>query len=180
MNLIKAARLCDAAYDGPFDFDQDGVQAVVKGGVLFIVGTNELSDWGKNFRAGATRTWHSGWLAGAEAIYPFAKKVRPHLIVGHSKGAGEAQILAYSLKKPAICFASPKPHYAARKWHGGRHVLNINRSDDIVAKMPPFRRFHHIGIVETIKIPRRNWGEDHSLPRYIEAMKDADIREDWG
>lgn len=184
MKLTEAADLIQRGYDGTLGsrvrktLNKDGVQAyLLKDGTLVLPGTNEKSDWRLNLNVGridkgdSGRIWHQGFLKHANRVYTFAKPLRPKRVLGHSLGAGSAQIIGVSMGIPAICFASPKP-LRGKRWYKGEHrVLNICRRDDPVTKMPPdFMGFRHVGKVYRISITEAKSLGNHNLAAYLRAM----------
>jgi hypothetical protein len=185
MNILSAIDHIQAMYDGEIapQLNQDGVQAsVVDDGVLIIPGTNEISDWTRyNFKfaaQGATVRWHRGFLRHAQAVYREFQPKAPKMVIGHSLGAASAQVVAYSLGIPAICFASPKPHCSWRKLRGQDKILNICRMDDAVTKQPPFPWYQHVGQVDWLN-PKSKFGEDHRLEHYSQALIERGLNADW-
>ncbi|NIZ09844.1 hypothetical protein [Pseudooceanicola sp. HF7] len=194
MECIQAAETMERIYAGTDhpdvveQIDLNGVQAVyLSDGTLVIPGTNEPSDWTRfNFnlfgdaRHGfATLTgdsgtaWHAGFLAHAQMVYAFAKPLKPRCIIGHSLGAGSAQIVGASLKVPTIAFAAPRPRRHNSRLAGEDHVLNICRTDDTVCHVPfNFLGFRHVGGTSWISPEVVNEGEDHRIANYLDLMRD--------
>ena len=197
MRLTVAADLVQRAYDDRLGgsveraYDKDGVQAyLLKDRTLVIPGTNDTSDWRRNLNVGpigrgaSGRGWHQGFLQHANRVYSFAAPHRPKLVLGHSLGAAAAQIVAVSLGIPAICFASPRTLRGQRWFRGEFRILNINRNDDVVTRMPPrVLGFRHIGKVHVLRIVEEAQG-NHALRHYLRAMEfgrcSPELPENWG
>lgn len=196
MTILDAARAVRAASQGEEGLDVveridiDGVQALtLKGGVIVVLGANELSDWfdynldfipdaesehvGFSVIPGDSGArWHAGFLEHARYVYTFAKPQHPKLILGHSLGAASAQIVGASLGVPAIGFGSPRPLRQRRPFRGEGWVVNVCRSDDAICYLPPdFLGFRHVGSVYWLTPPDINPGEDHSMDHYISAIE---------
>ena len=195
MKCIQAAEIMAQVYqeaasaDIAESIDVNGVQAVfLSDGTLVIPGTNEPSDWTKyNFnlfgdaRTGFTTVagdsgtaWHAGFLAHARMVYAFAKPLRPKVIIGHSLGAGSAQIVGASLGVPTIAFAAPRPRRRNARLEGEKFVLNLCRTDDTVCHVPfNFLGFRHVGGVAWMSPDEVNDGEDHRIDHYMDLMRSA-------
>lgn len=126
----------------------------LKTGVLVIPGVNEDED-----KLRAVDLWHSlgarhNWqkfntaIAQTRWLSYFAKysyevartfhPYRPKMIVGHSLGAGMAQILTHYYGCPAICFSSPAvKSRRGKKIKLARNILNINNKGDWLPTLLP-------------------------------------------
>lgn len=150
--------------------------------ILLIRGTDELLDWLRyNFNGqpeamqGDTFMWHRGFLHHAQVAYAFAKDKGVTLVTGHSLGAAAAGIVGYSLKVPAITFATPRAAY-----YNTGHILvgttepritNYCRTDDLVTKVPPsFFWYYHLGNVVWLTPKQYHAGEEHRISHYIELL----------
>ncbi|MEL7115147.1 MAG: hypothetical protein AAGP08_06065 [Pseudomonadota bacterium] len=144
MKLEFAAELIQRGYDRDLGnmlanapLDKNGVEAyLLTDGTLVIPGTNDTKDWRRNLTTGAhmrgasRRTWHKGFLEHARVVFAYAAPLKPKRVIGHSLGAAASQIIAVSLRIPAICFASPRPLRGSQHFVGEDKILNINRYGD--------------------------------------------------
>lgn len=195
MPIAEAAATMLATYDKrngadiAEQIDVNGVQAVfLKNKILVIPGSNEFSDWfefnlnvfhnstsdvhGFEVIAGDSGTlWHAGFLEHARMVYVFAKALKPKWIIGHSLGAGSAQIVGSSLKVPTIAFASPRTYRGAHKINGEGWIVNICRMDDTVCHVPPdFLGFRHVGSRYWISPDAPVDGDRHRISEYISIL----------
>ncbi|MEO1641539.1 MAG: hypothetical protein AAFU41_20100 [Pseudomonadota bacterium] len=204
--LAKASYTAGLIVDPPVihSLDHNDVQAhVLEGNILLLPGSNSVRDYLKfNLRVlnlgnkrltmsaggtekGASGTrWHQGFLQYSRVVFDWLKglNVTPEYIIGHSLGAAATQILSKSYNAPAIGFAAPRPKKSRnRVVHDGRCLL-INRSDDIVPKLPG--DFHHMGRAVRFKTNIDRRFVAHSMDRYIaivdEAVQAQKIPETWG
>lgn len=184
--------------------DQDDVQAhLLHGNILLLPGSNSVRDYLKfNLRVrhvgntrltlrddsteqGASGThWHQGFLRYSRVIFNWLREqaVKPEFIIGHSLGAAATQILSKTYDVPAIGFAAPRPRKSAgHVTHQGRCLL-INRTDDIVPKMPA--AFHHMGATAQLQATHDKRFVAHAMPRYLpivdEAVHRQTLPEIWG
>ena len=195
LTLDEAADLIRDAYADALgdrvdtSIDIRGVQAhYLKDGTLIIPGTNEFSDWfdfNLQFGAESPEThgfevmpgdsgslYHGGFLEHAQVVYTFAKGLRPKFVVGHSLGAASAQIVGASLGTPTVAFASPRTTKTATRLRGEGWVINVNRTDDTVAHVPPpFLGFRHMGSLYWMSPEEPNVGEDHRIDNYKDLLK---------
>lgn len=161
---------------------------LLRSGILVIPGMNEATD-----RRAATNQWHRygkvhGWatynqtISGtiwlslfAQYAFEVARVFWPHipkLIVGHSLGAGCAQILAHHFQCPAICFATPAVSSRRGPQLNDRpDILNILTAGDwlpaILPDGPVVRRFGH---TLQIPVPAASTGTPHQMKTYREAV----------
>ncbi|MEL6207167.1 MAG: hypothetical protein AAFR47_17890 [Pseudomonadota bacterium] len=195
MRVIDAARIMQAGYapQGRLSvarsLNRAGVQAhLLTDGTLVVPGTNEHMDWvsfnlrvrprmssvlASVLRSGASGArWHSGFLTHAEILFDWARPHRPRRIIGHSLGAASAQIVGASLKIPTIGFAAPRTKHGSTRFAGEGWVLNVNRTDDLVAWQPPRGfGFRHIGSLFALRPPQTNPGGDHKMKFYIQLLQ---------
>jgi len=185
------ARLIDADYQGALAGEEarieiQGVSSCIfpfeDQRILIIRGTDEFSDWIRyNFNGepecmqGDTLFWHKGFLHHAQVAYAFAKDKGVTLVTGHSLGAAAAGIVGYSLKVPAITFATPRAIY---KFSVNQYtepccfgITNYCRADDLVTKVPPsFLNYFHLGDVVWLNPAQLHIGEEHRIKHYIEIL----------
>lgn len=182
LSALQACHLIAADYAGrtaPERLDIDGVQAsILADGVLLIRGSDERTDWIRNFRffpitdKGDTTRWHRGFLAHARIAYAFAKGKNISCVIGHSLGAACAQIVASSLGVPGIAIASPRPLWGAAP-AGANQIRNWCRTDDLVCSLPPSCfGFRHVGSVRWLRPTESHDGEDHRISHYIRALEE--------
>jgi len=149
--------------------------------ILIIRGTDEFSDWIRyNFNGepecmqGDVLKWHKGFLHHAQVAYAFAKDKGVTLVTGHSLGAAAAGIVGYSLKVPAITFATPRALYGRTSpsvLTTASPITNYCRIDDLVTKIPPsFFQYYHLGTVNWLTPTRSHIGEEHRITHYIELL----------
>lgn len=204
IELAEAADLLIASYKGyralpPLlvnKIPQFAQSYFLKSGILVIPGVNEKQD-----KLRAVDLWHSlgrrhnwqkfnteiaqtRWLSYfAKYAYEVARVFHPHrpkIILGHSLGAGMAQILAHYYRCPAICFSTP-----AVKSRRGKHirparqVLNIQHKKDWLPLMlsdgPELRL---VGKSHTIR-PATN-GRPHAIKTYAKTVRsDKTLPKRW-
>lgn len=168
--------------------DHRGAQAVVtKDRILLIPGSNDLSDWFKNFdvidlagkkfkaqdasRSRSGALFHAGFWLHTQQIHGFAKENKVRFIVGHSLGAAAAQILGVALNVPTVGFASPRVKKGKGPVRHEDKVLNICRTDDLVTRVPPSEfGFRRLGKTYRLNPPSVNKGIDHSMSHYKDAL----------
>lgn len=148
--------------------------------ILIIRGTDQMKDWLRyNFPMlastshvyGATCKWHRGFMSYADVVYPFAKDKGITQVIGHSLGAGAAQIVAPALNVLCIAFASPHSLYGDDQPPNAANVVNYCRPDDLVTKLPPsFMGFGHVGNVKWLMPNSIHVGEDHRIEHYIDLL----------
>ncbi len=200
-SLNDAATLAQASYTAERitsprvikSFDRDDVQAhVLEGNVLLLPGSNSLKDYLKfnlrPLRFGGTQltmsdtktekgasgtTWHQGFLRYSRAVFDWLKDegITPSYIIGHSLGAAATQILSKSYNAPAIGFAAPRPKFVKGKVKNDGRCLILNRTDDIVPKLPG--AFTHMGHPKLLRTPSNRKFLAHSMPRYQEIVGNA-------
>ena len=169
-------------------YNVDGVQAYfLPDKTLLVPGSNEVSDyprynlkteaiWSQNLSkgTGASGTkWHAGFLDHARAVYNFVVFLNPKRLIGHSLGAASVQIAGASLGVPTIAFASPRTKFGRPYFKGEGWVVNINRTDDIVCRVPPRTTgFRHLGSQYWVRPAQNNPGEDHSMKNYVSILQD--------
>lgn len=196
---IKGGEVPDAV---KAHLDERGAQALMLAhGVLVIPGSNELSDWFRNFdvyhilekvfnargraksRTGAV--FHEGFYNHARLIKGFARQHQAQFVIGHSLGAAAAQIIGAELGIPAVGFASPRVKLGRRKLKHEGLILNICRSDDLVTRVPPSETgFRRLGETYRMIPPENNKGMDHSMDHYIDALAfkafEGNLPKTWG
>lgn len=156
---------------------------------LVIMGSSGWRDWQRNLAAQlpwgwgrraalmimAPRTqmparnstgqaWAAGFLMGARAIHEWLRiQPPPDIAIGHSKGAGELQILAckrkfdeaHAIAAPRVLFGNQLvASYGLHSWCA---------ADDFVCKVP--FGAHHVGDVHWLPELRR-YGEEHRIGWY--------------
>ena len=200
--------LSDAIKDGRAvsgvknSFDDKGGQALVTvDNVLLIPGTNERSDWIKNFnvinifgkkfnardtaKSTTGATFHAGFWHHASQLHRFARDNDVKFIIGHSLGAAAAQILGVVMDVPAVGFASPRVKRGEHKVRHENRILNICRADDLVTRVPPSEAgFRRLGTTVRLIPPEINDGIDHAMKHYIKALDfeafDEGLPKAWG
>ncbi len=196
-----AIDLLSAAYVGPVALPPLKVRKtprfaqsyLLKSGVLVIPGMNERTD-----RQAATNQWHRygkihGWstynqtIAGtiwlslfAQYAFEIARVFWPHvpkLIIGHSLGAGCAQILAHHFQCPAMCFAVPAVASRRGPQLGDRpDILNVvTRGDWLPALLPNGPVVRRFGQTLTLPVPR-SAGSPHKISTYRAAVHAGSAR----
>ena len=209
--LVDAATLAKASYRADLvvsppvvmSLDHQDVQAhLLQGDILLLPGSNSIRDYLRyNLRPlmlggqqltmqsdeterGASGTiWHQGFLNYSRIVFDWLKVagVRPKFIVGHSLGAAATQILSKSYDTPAIGFAAPRPKKTRNRVQHDDKCLLINRTDDIVPKLPT--TFNHMGKAKLLRASRRRFNA-HSMPFYQdivgEAVQAQVLPETWG
>ncbi|MEP3846555.1 MAG: hypothetical protein ABJM43_14575 [Paracoccaceae bacterium] len=182
--------------------DRHGAQAVVtKDNLLLIPGSNELSDWFKNFdvidlvgkrfrakqasRSKSGAMFHAGFWLHTQQIHAFAKENNVRFIIGHSLGAAAAQILGVALNVPTVGFASPRVKKGKRPVRHEDKILNICRTDDLVTRVPPSEfGFRRLGKTYRLNPPSINKGMDHSMEHYEKALGfdalEGQLPKSWG
>lgn len=210
--LTDAATLAKASYTAgqiispPVikSLDHNDVQAhVLQGNILLLPGSNSVRDYLKfNLRPlrlgnrrltmsnseterGASGTiWHQGFLHYSRVVFDWLKDegIKPNFIIGHSLGAAAAQILSKSYDTPAIGFAAPRPKKTKNRVQHDDKCLLLNRTDDIVPKMPS--AFAHMGTTKLLRSMTDRHFIAHSMPRYqsivAEAVQGQVLPETWG
>lgn len=194
MKLMDAADLVEKSYLGPAALPPlkakniDTAQAyLTMDDVLVIPGTNEFADWTKyNLQAFNAKGSQVGWggadpaIAGAIWHFGFARHAlevaifmaarRPKFIIGHSLGAGSAQILAVHYQVPTVCFASPRPCFGTDPLLGEGWAINLVNNDDIIgAVLASEAGFRRIGSVRGLS-PTATGGLHHSMADYKPAL----------
>ena len=211
-SLNDAAKLAEASYTSERitsprlikSFDDDDVQAhVLEGDILLLPGSNSVRDYLKfNLRPlrlggtqltmsdtktekGASGTiWHQGFLRYSRVVFDWLKDegITPKYIIGHSLGAAATQILSKSYNAPAIGFAAPRPKFVKSRVKNDGRCLLLNRTDDIVPKLPG--AFSHMGDAKLLSTQSNRRFLAHSMPRYIEvvghAVQQQVLPERWG
>lgn len=188
---LSAAELIKQAYKGTVDntkesFDENGVQAfALNDGTLVIPGSNELSDYTrynlpamtwKTFGNLAGYKFHAGFLKHAQTLHDFARDNRIKRITGHSLGGASSQLLAATMDIDAINFAAPKVVFRGWRVVHSNSIMNFNRKDDRVGKIPRFF-YKHIGHTHWLDTKMINIGGDHKIKHYIKAMKMAHVQD---
>lgn len=146
--------------------------------IVALFGTDELSDWGTNFRAmpwrGAGYWWHKGFLRYAEKLYDFCMDMRAGTVIGHSLGGAATQILAISLPQ-ARCwaYAAPRVKIGGGFVEGEGRCVVFNRPDDLVTRVPPRYPvpFRHLGQVVEMPWSMAFGRGDHSIGVYRESWE---------
>jgi hypothetical protein len=183
--------------------DHDDVQAhLLEGNILLLPGSNSVKDYlkfnlrpislgntrlvlsdGSTERGASGTIWHQGFLRYSRVIFDWLKTagVTPNYIIGHSLGAAATQILSKSYNAPAIGFAAPRPKWTKnRVVHDGRCLL-INRSDDVVPKLP--NAYSHMGKTKLVRTNIDKKFLAHSMPRYMaiigESVQSQALPETW-
>ncbi len=187
---MVAADLIAQAYKGSVKgsvdtFDDKGVQAfALKDRTLVIPGTNELSDWTRyNLPAITWKTlgsngqykFHAGFLKHAQMLLEFARDNRIKRITGHSLGAASSQLLAATSDVEALNFAAPKVVFGKWKVVHSKPIVNLNRKDDRVGKIPRWF-YKHIGQTYWLNTKVINDGGDHKIKHYVSAMQMAHVQ----
>ncbi len=192
--LMQAAELVRLSYNGPAALpslkakNTGSAQAyLTMDDILVIPGTNEFADWTKyNLQAFnakgaqvgwgganpaiANAIWHFGFARHALEVAIFMAARQPKFIIGHSLGAGSAQILACHYQVPTICFASPRPCFGTDPLPGEGWALNLVNNDDIIgAVMAAEAGFRRIGSVRGLN-PTATGGLHHSMADYEPAL----------
>lgn len=209
--LKDAATLAGASYTAGMivsppvkhSLNHDDVQAhLLQGDILLLPGSNSVRDYLKfnlrPLRLGNTQlrmsddttekgasgtTWHQGFLHYSRIIYDWLQDggIRPKFIIGHSLGAAATQILSKSFDVPAIGFAAPKPKKTKNPVKHDDKCLLLNRTDDIVPKLPG--SFNHMGQAKFLTSAQRKFNA-HSMPHYQEivgaAVQAQGLPETWG
>ena len=194
MKLLDAAALVRHSYQGPNalpplrDKNPDGAQAyLTMDDILIIPGTNEFSDWtdynlkafhAKGAQVGwgganpaiAAATWHYGFARHALEVAIFMAARQPAFIIGHSLGAGSAQILGVHYRVPTVCFAAPRPCFGVDPIPGEGWVQNLVHNDDIIGfALAAEAGFRRIGSVRGLT-PKIIGGVSHSMLHYEAAL----------
>ena len=205
--LLRAAELVRLSYLGAGALpplkakETKGAQAyLTMDDVLVIPGTNEFSDWtdynlrafhAKGAQVGwaganpgiAAATWHFGFARHALDVAIFMGARQPSFIIGHSLGAGSAQILGCHYQVPTVCFAPPRPCFGVTPIPGENWVLNLVHSDDIIgAVLSEQAGFRRLGSVRGLTLKGAG-GISHTMPHYeaalIERINQGTIDPDW-
>ena len=194
MTLMQAAELVEKSYAGPNALpplkakSSGTAQAyLTTDDVLVIPGTNEFADWfkynaqafnGTGAQVGwggvntaiATALWHFGFARHALETVIFMGARRPKFIIGHSLGAGSAQILACHYRVPTVCFASPRPRFGIDQLPEEGWAVNLVNNDDIIgAVLAAEAGFRRIGSVRGLN-PTTTGGLHHSMAEYKPAL----------
>ena len=194
MELTQAADLAEKSYLGPNALpplrakSTGTAQAyLTMDDVLVIPGTNEFADWTKyNLQAFnakgaqvgwggvnpgiAAALWHFGFARHALEVVIFMGARQPKYIIGHSLGAGSAQILACHYRVPTVCFASPRPCFGPTLLPGEGWAVNLVNNDDIIgAVLAAEAGFRRIGSVRGLN-PTLTGGLHHSMAEYKPAL----------
>lgn len=192
-DLIAArrfARLIEADYaDGLGEpaLHLDGLTVTLTAdGETIVRGSNDRRDWALNLSIWPTRStighgvsgamYHWGFLEPARQLYAWAKAARPRVLLGHSRGAAVVSIVGASLRIPTVAFACPRPLWLSGGFEDAEQWVTVfNRSDDIVARLPPWwLGYRHIGRVRWARRPAvRHAGEDHRIAHYISALEEG-------
>lgn len=192
--LMQAAELVRLSYDGPAALpplkakNTGSAQAyLTMDDILVIPGTNEVADWTKyNMQAFnakgsqvgwgganpaiAAAIWHFGFARHALEVAIFMAARRPAFIIGHSLGAGSAQILGVHYRVPTVCFAAPRPCFGVDPIPGEGWVLNLVHSDDIIGfVLAAEAGFRRIGSVRGLT-PKVVGGVSHTMLHYEAAL----------
>lgn len=200
-SLKDAATLAEASYSAGRikkpkvlkSLDLQDVQAhLLDGNILLLPGSNSVRDYlrfnlrplrlghrqftmnSNDTEKGASGTiWHQGFLVYARAIFDWlqAEGVRPNYIIGHSLGAAATQILSKTYNVPAIGFAAPRPKWVKSRVKNDGKCLLLNRSDDLVPKLPG--DFSHMGQAKLLTSLTDRRFLAHSMPRYIQIVAEA-------
>lgn len=196
--LTTAVDLLAAAYVGPSALPPLAVAKspryaqsyLLRDGTLVIPGINEAADrlvvqnqWHRYGKVHGWATYNqtiSGtiWLSSfAQYAFEIARVFWPHIpkvIVGHSLGAGCAQILAQHWQCPAVCLATPA--VASRRGPqlpGREDVLSILTAGDWLPALlpdgPVVRRF---GPAHRVPVPSGH-PEAHAITAYRAAIHAA-------
>lgn len=194
MKLIEAADLAEKSYLGPAALpplkakNTDTAQAyLTMDDVLVIPGTNEFADWtkynlqafnakgsqvgwaGANPAIGAA-IWHFGFARHALEVVIFLGARQPKFIIGHSLGAGSAQVLACHYQVPTVCFASPRPRFGTDKLPGEGWAINLVNNEDIIgAILAAEAGFRRVGSVRGLS-PTATGGLHHAMADYKTAL----------
>lgn len=211
-SLNDAAKLAEASYTSERitsprlikSFDGDDVQAhVLEGDILLLPGSNSVRDYLKfnlrPLRLGGTQltmsdtktekgasgtVWHQGFLRYSRVVFDWLKDegITPKYIIGHSLGAAATQILSKSYNAPAIGFAAPRPKFVKSRVKNDGRCLLLNRTDDIVPKLPG--AFSHMGDAKLLSTQSNRRFLAHSMPRYIDivgkAVQQQVLPDRWG
>lgn len=194
MALMEAAELARQSYFGPDSLpplkakNTDTAQAyLTMDDVLVIPGTNEFADWtkynlqafnakgsqvgwaGANPAIGAA-IWHFGFARHALEVVIFLGARQPKFIIGHSLGAGSAQILACHYQVPTVCFASPRPRFGTDTLPGEGWAINLVNNEDIIgAILAAEAGFRRVGSVRGLS-PTATGGLHHAMADYKPAL----------
>ena len=172
----------------------EGMEALILANdLLILVGTNQVWDWfdynfdlfpnaGQRKRsipelAGASGAkYHGGFYEYAKLAYLLGASTQIKAITGHSLGGAAAQILGASWRLPTITFGSPQP--LASRNHPIEltpNIVNFCRKDDMVCKMPPLRRYRHIGQTFWMDRDGFDFSFDHPMPEYVDIIAEARV-----
>ena len=181
---MDCAKAIEQAYKGKISYQKkkyrsgSGAEAYLNSrGLMVIPGSQGLDDylkfnlkvgWFKMTNKNSKIKYHAGFMKHASELMDFARQNNVKMITGHSLGAASAQLIAATLNKPAYTFAAPKVLYRGWRAHTSAKIVNINRKDDVVCRLPS-RRFKHIGEVIEMNAGR-NPGMDHKIKHYVTAM----------
>lgn len=187
IDALEAARLVKADYDNQLDlFDRKREAGLCfsiarhEGRLIGICrGTTDGAGWRANLSffhkpwPGTGETgdeWHKGWLENAKAGALFFAGRNVAMLLGHSKGGAEAQIIAVSLGIDAMTFGAPAPLWR-RVSRALPSIVNHCRADDLVCRLPPaWLGYRRVGETVWHEPAKRHWGEDHRIGNYIEAV----------
>lgn len=149
---------------------------------IYFQGSADVGDWSANFTAISTKSWrtvtfngkktklevHKGWYNMYNAMkgaikkeYQQLKAAHPNAeleIIGHSLGAGMAQICAedmfndFGVKSHCFTYGSVKPFKmdeTGKQYLNSccKEVYNFCDTSDIVCYLPPFDGYDHINAV---------------------------------
>lgn len=149
-------------------------------------GTTDFAGWLFNLRAIAKAwpgvgeagdRWHGGWLENAVRGAGFFRDRGIGLLIGHSKGAAEAQIIALSLGIDAITFCAPKPLLRPVRRRAMPVIVNHCRTDDIVCRAPLLPGYRRVGRTIWHRPLKRHWGEDHRIRHMIDMLDGSEACE---
>lgn len=194
MKLMDAAELVRLSYGGSANLpplkakETKGAQAYLTADdILIIPGTNEFSDWtnynlkafhAKGAQVGwgganpaiAAATWHFGFALHALEVAIFMAARQPAFIIGHSLGAGSAQILGCHYQVPTVTFAAPRPCFGVTEIAGEGWVQNLVHNDDIIGiALAAEAGFRRLGSVRGLT-PKIVGGVSHSMAHYEAAL----------
>jgi hypothetical protein len=198
-SLIQASvlcRLCADAYAVTASYDKKDVHATISmiNGVNIIAfrGSSDLTAWWRDFFILGEATWghpelglvHAGMFGDVLQVIDAIDNdvgAAPIAITGHSKGGGEAQILAavrLSRKRPVFqvtTFGAPRVGHLGG-WLGTIPGNDYRNADDPVPTVPGI--FQHPRTVTQIGVPMQREGveaalADHLIPNYEAAIAAA-------
>lgn len=198
IQLIEATKLLTQAYQNPTALrpllvhkrPQFAQSYLLADRTLVIPGINERADrlaalnqlhvpgsrygWSRYSSTISNAIWIAMFCQYAFEVVRVFHPYRPRIIIGHSLGAGVAQIVAHYYDCPAICFATP-----AVKSHRGPSlpdrldVLNVlTKGDWLPALLPHGPVVKRIGQTFTVPVTTGS-GNPHSMKSYVDAVKAA-------